>query len=129
PELDKIKIFGSEKGADGKTKHDNSQTGQYKFFDAMLLCIPVRSDKRPYIHITCPDIVLYLHDCLPASHSLRSDLQKLSEIFNIETAKAICFQKELESAVIEDYDIIAGYDESKSSLLTSNLKTLFHHDI
>jgi CRISPR-associated protein Cmr4 len=57
-------VFGSDKTADGKTDHDTSQIGAYKFFDASLLAIPVRCDKRAFVHITCPNILRDLSEYL-----------------------------------------------------------------
>ncbi|MBK8110493.1 MAG: type III-B CRISPR module RAMP protein Cmr4 [Saprospiraceae bacterium] len=54
-----VRVFGSDKDTNGKSLHDNSQVGEYKFFDAMLLTLPVRSDKRAFIHITCPAIIQF----------------------------------------------------------------------
>lgn len=39
-------IFGSE-----------SKAGKYRFFDAHLLAIPVRSNKTPYLMATCPSVI------------------------------------------------------------------------
>lgn len=39
-------IFGSE-----------SSAGKYRFFDAHLLAIPVRSNKTPYLMATCPSVI------------------------------------------------------------------------
>lgn len=127
-DLDMIGIFGSEKGSDGKTKHDSSRTGQYKFFDAMLLCIPVRSDKRAFVHITCPGIIEYLRDSLPSTHSLNSDLKSLQSVFENTTEQSYCFTKDLDGAVVEDYDIKTKYDATKATILTEALKQLFGYE-
>jgi len=116
-------VFGSEK-ENGKTKHDTSGTGAYKFFDAMLLCMPVRCDKRAYVHITCPDILGYLHDSLPTGHAYKADLVNLNMIFSGSTEKAYCFSLSLDGATIEDFDIKAKFEDSKARLLTPNLKSL-----
>jgi CRISPR-associated protein Cmr4 len=125
-----IKVFGSEKKTDGKTDHENSQVGEYKFFDAMLLAIPVRCDKRAFIHITCPNILKNLNDQLPPTHALKTELKALSEIFGIgENPIAYCFSPDLNDAIVEDFDVKAKYDGSKLALLTDQLKNLFKYDI
>lgn len=129
-----MEVFGSNKDKiTGKSIKDNTQTGEYKFFDAMLLCIPVRCDKRAYIHIICPNILEYLHDSLPANHSLKADLLSLKDIIVDNDApnaiKGYCFDSSMDNAIIEDFDITVRFETTKSSLLTPTLKTLFKHDI
>jgi len=123
-------VFGSEKKADGKTDHDNSQVGSYKFFDANILCIPVRCDSRAYIHITCPRIIMHIADSLPLNSSLVKSLKSLAGIItNNDTNNAYCFESSLNNAVIEDFEIKAAYKIEMSNLLTPELKDLFKHDI
>lgn len=43
-------IFGSEIG-------NASKGGNYRFFDAHILALPVRSDKVPYLMATCPAVI------------------------------------------------------------------------
>lgn len=125
-----VKVFGSEKKTDGKTDHENSQVGEYKFFDALLLALPVRCDKRAYIHITCPSILESLNDHLPSIHPLKADLIALSQIFgNADTTVAYCFSPDLNNATVEDFNIKAKYDNSKFTLLTDKLKKLFNYDV
>ena len=123
-------VFGSVKQSDGKTDHDNSQVGSYKFFDANILCIPVRCDKRAYIHITCPRILLHVADSLPVNSVLVDKLKAMAGIFaKNDTNNAYCFDSELNNAVIEDFDIKATFDGSKTNLLTPEIKQLVKHDI
>lgn len=119
-------VFGSAKLTNGKTNHDDSQVGEYKFFDAMLLCIPVRCDKRAFIHITCPSIIDYLNDALPSNHALQNDLTNLRNIFGSnDTNKAYCFTNDLHGATVEDFDIHATFDATKVSLNTPGIQALF----
>ncbi len=124
--------FPSMKHVFGSDKNDkvNTQIGGCKFFDAMLLCIPVRCDKRAYIHITCPDIINYLYESLPESNSLKTGLFDLKSIFGKEdSTNAYCFSSDMDGATIEDFDIKAGFDEVKSKMLSKPVKDLFKHDI
>jgi len=123
-------VFGSDKKPDGKTDHDNSRIGTHKFFDAHVLCLPVRSDKRAYLHITCPRILKHVAESLPGNSTLATSLINLSAIFtNSDPNKAYCFAQELNNAVIEDYDTKATFDNRKTNLLTPELKKFFKHDV
>jgi CRISPR-associated protein Cmr4 len=123
-------VFGSEKKADGKTDHDNSRIGTHKFFDAHVLCIPVRSDKRAYIHITCPRIIKHVAESLPVNSALVVPLNALAGIFSTnDNNKAYCFDQGLRDAVIEDFDIKATFDNSKVGLITSDISNFFKHDV
>lgn len=128
--FDKMKeVFGSDKKADGKTDHDNSRVGNSKFFDAMLLTIPVRCDKKAYIHITCPNVLENLHDQMPGSYQIKKELKDLSQIFGgAESPKAYCFSEYLDGAIIEDFDIKASFDRSKLALLTPKISKLLNYD-
>lgn len=124
-----VTVFGSEKKADGKTDHENSRVGEYKFFDALLLILPVRCDKRAYIHITCPGILESLNEHLPSTHPLKIELVALSQIFaDANAPDAYCFSPDLDNATVEDFNIKAKYDSSKSALLTEKIKKLFNYD-
>lgn len=53
-----IKIFGSDKVKEnGKSRNSDTQKGQYTFFDANILFLPVQSDTNLYELVTC-DAVL-----------------------------------------------------------------------
>jgi CRISPR-associated protein Cmr4 len=119
-----VDVFGSEKDGDGKTKHGESKVGSYKFFDANLLAIPVRCDKRAYIHITCPNILASLVEFLP-NGDLANTLKSLSKIFGSDTKKAYVFSSDLDQAVVEDFDILATYDSANQSLFTTAVKKIF----
>ena len=55
---DLIKIFGSDKVKEnGKSRNPDTQKGQYTFFDANILFLPVQSDTNLYELVTC-DAVL-----------------------------------------------------------------------
>ncbi|MBK7787005.1 MAG: hypothetical protein IPJ54_00170 [Saprospiraceae bacterium] len=58
---DMAQVFGSKKDDNGKSLHDDSQVGEYKFFDAMLLTLPVRCDKgHLYILLAQPSYSFYM---------------------------------------------------------------------
>lgn len=123
-------VFGSEKKADGKTDHDNSQIGSHKFFDAHVLCMPVRTDKRAFIHITCPRILKHVAESLPSTSTLSKHLAGLSDIFSSSDAiNAYCFEQNMRNATVEDYDVKTSYDNSKINLLTPDIIKFLKHDI
>jgi len=112
-------VFGSEK-VDGKTNHKETQIGGYKFFDANLLAMPVRCDKKAYIHITCPNILDELCEHLPTDNSLKNELKELIEKVGNRT---LAFSEELKGAVVEDYDVIA--DQTPEIALSDTVDKLF----
>lgn len=124
-----IEVFGSDKNLNGKTNHNTSKVGAYKFFDARLLTIPVRCDKRAYIHITCPMILEELCEVLPEESDIHKQTEEISKIFEGSNNTAFCFTQGLDNAVIEDFDVNAHFSSEKQSLLTEKLKNLFFHDI
>jgi CRISPR-associated protein Cmr4 len=107
-------IFGSEKDETGKSKHESTKVGSYKFFDANLLAIPVRCNKRAFVHITCPNVLNNLNESLTVPHQ---SLQYLTQLADIGEKQAVAFSDNLNDAVIEDFDIKATYDKSKAELL------------
>ena len=55
---DLVRIFGSDKVKEnGKSRNSDTQKGQYTFFDANILFLPVQSDTKLYELVTC-DAVL-----------------------------------------------------------------------
>lgn len=125
-------VFGSEK-VNGKSKHDDSQTGAYKFFDAQLLSMPVRCDKRAFIHITCPNILEDLYGALPDSDPIKNQLNAIKSIISDNCAsnavKGYCFHPELNGATIEDFDITATFDDTIARLFGNSLIRIFKYDV
>lgn len=79
-------IFGSEIG-------NASKAGNYRFFDAHILALPVRSDKVPYLMATCPSVI--------------KQYLKTVKLFGItgvdlEFTTPIVFSKDLSGTEIED---------------------------
>lgn len=117
-------VFGSEKGTDGRTNHEESGIGSYKFFDANLLAIPVRCDKQAFVHITCPNILTELNERLPDQCELKKALFTFINELSNEIPIAITFSENLKKAIIEDFDIEAQYEENIQ--LDSCIKELFN---
>jgi CRISPR-associated protein Cmr4 len=119
-----VEVFGSEK-INGKTNHEESQIGSYKFFDANLLAIPVRCDKRAYIHITCPNILKDFADHLPEQNQLRKEILSLTTFLSEDVPIASAFTETLRDATIEDFDIKASYDDTIA--LSKDIRNLFNN--
>lgn len=81
-------IFGSE-----ASNTLQSEAGKYRFFDAHILALPVRSDKVPYLMATCPAVI--------------KQYLKTVKLFGItgvdlEFTTPIVFSKDLSGTEIED---------------------------
>lgn len=102
---DDIKIvFGSSK----KDKND-TVTGAYKFLDAQVLAIPIRSDKKPYVQITSPECLKSLEDKLImfGENKLSKDVRDFYSILNNnepESKTAYCLDNLLDGAILEDFE-------------------------
>lgn len=101
-------IFGPE-----NKDNDAHQTGAFHFFEASLLCRPVRSNKKPYFTATSVGVIknflTYLEDFeITFDEDIKNALEKLS---NEKVAKGnpLIFEK-LEGVILED-------EEAKVSLL------------
>lgn len=74
-------IFGSE---NRKGKSENLEQGQFRFFSAKLLALPVRSSQDFYYMATCPEILKdFLNDAemfgIELGDILKGDLEKLAK--------------------------------------------------
>jgi CRISPR-associated protein Cmr4 len=111
-------IFGSDSftGKDKKPEDKNHQAGAFRFFNANLLSIPVRSNVRPYYHATSPEVLRELINTIetfdyPAPGKLKKSLTALLETY--ETMKKENKTKKLparvfdgsKGVVLEDFNI------------------------
>ena len=56
--MDLIHIFGSDKVKEnGKSRNSDTQKGQYTFFDANILFLPIQSDTKLYELVTCEAVL------------------------------------------------------------------------
>lgn len=100
------KVFGSV-----KDNNNDTGTGQYKFLDAHLLLIPVRSDKRAYVHITCPLVLENFAEHLTVFGKY-NDAEKIKSFCKKVTNRdsrdeAWCFVPSLNEAVLEEFEFKA----------------------
>ena len=84
--------------------------GKFNFFSANLLSIPARSDKFPFLNATSPQIIEDLLKQFSLLENIIDD--KTIEAFNCllsfkNQEGAICFDPDLENAVVEFYNVKA----------------------
>lgn len=99
------RIFGSD-----PKEQDNLSQGDFRFFEANILSIPVRSDKSSYFMATCPNVVNDLIQKINVFGITNSTLiNALNEIIglNVEDGKPSVFQNDYDNALIEDTDFKA----------------------
>ncbi|ABR54021.1 CRISPR-associated RAMP protein, Cmr4 family [Methanococcus vannielii SB] len=109
-------IFGKE----GNNENGSIQ-GKYKFFEAKLLGLPVRSNKRPYLIATCPQI---LNDFLESAKIFASELSnEISDLGTIDLLNGEIFV----NGKIDD-EIIEGHKVESSANLWENLEKLLGND-
>jgi len=113
------KIFGSDTESDKKTK------GSFRFFDANILAIPVRSEKMPYLMATSISILnefIYKVRQFGITASYSDKVQRLvNAIGKVEHKQPIVFTKQLENAVIEELDYKAALKEIEDLSALENL--------
>ena len=125
-------IFGSE-------ANDTScrEAGAFRFFDARLLAVPVRSDKVPYLLATCPAVLKDYCDTIKLFGLKLTDDEKA--LLNLNAKKAYVVDGKYNGASIEDLDTCAVYNSTlvalsrflgNSSVLVSDkdFKTLCDND-
>lgn len=90
-------IFGSD------PKGDKRESGSYRFFDAFLLALPVRSDKAPFFLATCPQVITeFLEKVAAFGINLPDSISKgLKALLNVSTLPVV-FTRKYENALIED---------------------------
>lgn len=105
-------IFGYEKEEDEKFKDTR---GNYKFFDAHLLAIPVRSNFKPYYMAICPQIIKDFQEYLDIfakdkGKELKKDLNKLDNLCG--DRDIVVFENSDKKIFIEDfYNVVSKKEE------------------
>jgi CRISPR-associated protein Cmr4 len=122
-------VFGKE-----STKEDaNNQAGNYRFFDAHLLTLPVRSGYRPFFRTTCPDALNHLKTSLKAfGMKLEADKQtELEALIQLQShdgpfAHHFLGNTQGHDVFLEDYDKEASHH---ASLEVDHLEALVGNDL
>ena len=105
---DLIKIFGSDKVKEnGYVRNDKTQKGQYSFFEANILFIPVQDDNNLYHLVTAP-VVLDRFRCQVAIFGIKlnSDNKALIE----ELKRTIEINKPIEIIENKKFDELCSDD-------------------
>lgn len=100
------KIFGSDAESDKKIK------GSFRFFDANLLAIPVRSNKTPYLAATSISILkefVYKLNQFGISSSAENIEKFIDAVGEIKDKQPIVLSEKLKDAIIEEIDYKAEY--------------------
>jgi len=128
PDSDMLSVFGSAKKMQDGSTVSSTQVGEFKFLDAHLLTIPVRSNKAAFIHITSPEVLLLLRDFLSIykiATPLQQDIDKICKLIGDNDANtAIAFTEQLAGAVLEDIELKAEYIKEIDKFFTQTLESI-----
>lgn len=128
-------IFGSPTSS-STDDEDNLQPGNYNFYDARLLSLPVRSSHRPFFRATCPSVLMELEESLdffkvedPALTGLRQELKTFSALSPPEEIPWI-FETLTGKVYLEDYEAqkYTGAAPVEIPKILGNHLALFHDD-
>lgn len=102
-------VFGSQIKNNGNSDSE-SNAGAYRFFEAKMLSMPVRSDKCLYLKASCPQLLNEYHHTL-GMFGIEHDA---TEFVNVVAGNlpSVCV-KEFEGARIEDLTETAVFDAAK----------------
>lgn len=94
-------IFGQENNS------DTIQAGAFNFFEASILAMPVRSNKKPYFLTTTPEIIkefLNIIDTfnIKIDEDLKTKLENLSNL-TVNEGQPLIFEN-IENAILEDFN-------------------------
>lgn len=129
-------VFGtSPKERDNKLM----KQGRFKFFEASLLSLPVRSNKAAYLRATSPEVIkdlLYRVKEFGININNIEMAEALRELSNLEPqpSNPITLSIDGENAIIEDVDLKAHYLAIKTNALNvinqliGDNVVLLHHD-
>ncbi|MGE5340831.1 MAG: type III-B CRISPR module RAMP protein Cmr4 [Candidatus Omnitrophota bacterium] len=122
-----IDIFGTdsfEKDPNGEKKKDKiHKAGSFRFFNANLLSIPVRSNVRPFFRATSPHVIADLIEEMntfgyPDENEIKTHLQTLAGL-TPEKGQALCFTPVEKDAVLEDDEYrVVKYEGNEALNLT-----------
>lgn len=106
-------VFGSP------VKGDERNAGNYRFFDANLLAIPVRSDKVPFFLAICP---LVINDFIQKAEVFNINVDNIAELKSFadkaEEGKMLVFNENQADAFVEDMETETEYLEFDTSGLS-----------
>lgn len=92
-------VFGDEK---------NKTAGNYRFFQANLLAIPVRSNKKPFFMATTPYVLKEFKNTLKSFEIPEKGFEDIEKLSKLATEEGKVLIKEDLSAKIEEWDSKKG---------------------
>lgn len=115
-----IKLFGA--GTQNGGDKQEFSAGNLFFGSGQLLSLPVRSDLRPYFHVTTPEILDEFQELLKQHGHKEADILAtlLSPLISLkgELKKPRVFKEEYKKAVLEEESYEAEFTESIANLET-----------
>lgn len=119
--IDMTYIFGSDNAS------STQQQGNYRFFSAHLLSIPVRSDNKPFYMATTTTLIENFMSTLK-QFRIASPYPDLDNLIKLKPEKKKPFIGDTESASIEDYTSVTSPEmKDLKTILGPNL-ALFHEE-
>ena len=121
-------VFGSDPN---REKDKDPQAGNYRFFAADLVSIPIRCDKKMYVNLTCPQVAKHILDLDAAigtgiSPEKKSALEAVRDFNFPDKTQACHFEEGLGNIHLEENDMVA----KKGTLASlSDAKAIFGDDI
>lgn len=115
-------VFGSTK----TDRNEDMKQGEFKFFDAELLILPVRSNHRPFYRVTSPYIlnsIIRKFDNLEVDHDLKVNIEAITVA---DTLLPTTFENQRE-IMLEDYSVnpYSITTETSVEASLSQLKEIF----
>lgn len=115
---------GNEKSEDGKKKDKPKDTqGNYRFFSAHLLSIPVRSDKKPFFMATTPGLIKGFLETLQC-FGITITNPNLNTLKDLTPPKGTAWTMDGDGACIEDVKSVKS-DAMENMKANTELTTLF----
>lgn len=114
-----IDIFGADSNDKSEPEVKKiHQAGKFRFFNANLLSIPVRSDVRPFFRATSPHVISDLIEMMETfgysdELGIKEHFLKLA-VLKPKKGKALTFNSNDGEAVLEDYEYTMVYSELNS---------------
>lgn len=100
-------IFGHDYD-DSEGGQTSFHMGNHAFFEAQLLCLPIRSNQKPFFRATCPFVLqTFIQRLKDFNHSKAADIEKaLKDLMSIATVKGTpsVFQTFEGSLWLEDWE-------------------------
>lgn len=98
------------------------QAGKFRFFNANLFSIPVRSNVKSFFRATCPHVISDLIDMMKTfdcsdTHDIKKHLNRLAQL-KPESGTAFTFDKTDKDAVLEEHEHKIQYTELDSQTVT-----------